>query len=29
LWPIYWLIPYRRLLWTSLRRSPQQNQVNA
>ncbi len=29
LWPIYWLIPYRRLLWTSLRRSPQQNRVNA
>lgn len=29
LWPIYWLIPYRRLLWVSLRGSPQQNQVNA
>lgn len=29
LWPIYWLIPYRRLLWTSLLSSPRKNQVNA
>ncbi|HEY9901499.1 MAG TPA: glycosyltransferase family 2 protein [Candidatus Sericytochromatia bacterium] len=29
LWPIYWLIPYRRLLWSSLMGSTQKNQVNA
>ncbi len=29
LWPIYWLIPYRRLLWLSLLGSPQKDYTNA
>lgn len=28
LWPIYWLIPYRRLLWSSMLGSSKQNQAN-
>jgi GT2 family glycosyltransferase len=29
LWPVYWLIPYRRLLWISLMGSPRNEEVNA